>query len=292
MQKTQGADMTTVADSSSVDKRVSRLSEIAMALRLSVLKMIFIAQSGHPGGALSAADILAALYFDQMSLKPENPSWADRDRFILSKGHSCPIWYAALAHRGYFPLATLDTLRQLGSPLQGHPVKFKCLGIDATAGSLGIGFAQALGMALEAKMLGKEYFVYAVLGDGELQEGIVWETAQAAAKYKLERLVAIVDNNRLQNDGFTKDVMPVEPIEDKFRAFGWETTRMDGHDMRQILSTLEIARQHKGGPFCIVADTVKGKGVSFMENVRVWHGKPPDADQYEKAVKELGGKDA
>lgn len=269
------------------EPRIQFLENMARKIRISIVSMIYKAQSGHPGGSLSATDLVTALYFDQLQIRPNQPDWPERDRFVLSKGHACPVWYAALAHKGYFPLETLDTLRTLGSPLQGHPVKQKCKGLDAGTGSLGIGFAQALGIALEAKMLAKDYYVYAVLGDGELQEGLVWETAQAASKYRLDHFIAIVDNNGLQNDGFTKDIMPVEPIDDKFKAFGWETMRIDGHDMRQICNALEIARSHKGKPFCIVANTVKGKGVSFMENVRAWHGKAPDSEQLAAAIKEI-----
>ena len=270
-------------------EKVSFLQEKAKEVRLQIVKMIHKAQSGHPGGSLSAADIMTALYFEILRVDPNRPKWPDRDRFVLSKGHACPVWYTCLALRGFFPVEELDTLRQFGSRLQGHPVSTKTPGIDATTGSLGIGFAQSIGMALEGKMLKKEYKVYAVLGDGEMQEGVVWEAASSARKYKLDNLVAIVDNNGLQNDGNTDRIMPVEPLDKKFEAFGWTVKRINGHDMAQVLSALQEAKAHRGTPFCIIAQTVKGKGVSFMENVRGWHGKPPSDAELEQAIKELEG---
>lgn len=271
-----------------LEDKVAFLKEKAKEMRYQILTMIFKAQSGHPGGSLSATDIVTALYFDVLNIRPDEPEWPDRDRFVLSKGHACPVWYAALALRGFFPLEVLDTLRQLESPLQGHPVQKKCPGVDATTGSLGIGFPQAVGMAIEGKYISKkDYSVFTVLGDGEVQEGSVWEAANAASKYKLDNLVAIVDKNGLQNDGFTKDVMPVDPLDERFRAFGWHVMEIDGHRMEEILPALREAKAYKGKPVCIIARTVKGRGVSFMENVRGWHGKPPSAEQYEQAVKEV-----
>lgn len=273
-----------------IEERAARLEGIAREIRLRIVAMVHKAQSGHCGGSLSAADILAALYFDIMTIDPENPRWADRDRFVLSKGHACPVWYASLALRGYFPESDLDRLRRMHSPLQGHPVAGKTRGVDATTGSLGVGFCEALGMALEGRMLKKSYKVYTVLGDGELNEGAVWEAAAAAAKFGLDNLVAIVDRNNLQNDGVADKVMPMEPIDGKFAAFNWEVMRMNGHTMVDVLRTLERAKNSRGGkPICVVADTVKGKGVSFMENVRDWHGKPPNDQQYEQAVTDLKG---
>lgn len=270
--------------------RVERLKSISATLRRHVVEMVHTAQSGHCGGSLSAADVVAALYFDLMKVDPENPRWLDRDRFILSKGHACPIWYSALAVRGFFPVEELSTLRKNNSRLQGHPVSTYLPGIDATAGSLGIGFAQAVGMALEGKMLGKPYHVYAILGDGELNEGIVWEASMAAAKFKLDNLIAIVDRNNLQNDGTSDEVMPLDPIDAKFRAFNWDVMTMDGHDMNDILLTLsKAATTGNGKPICIIAKTVKGKGVSFMENKREWHGKPPSDEQKNLACAELEG---
>lgn len=267
--------------------RFTELKEHARDIRINILKMIHKAQSGHPGGSLSASDIMAALYFDQLNIRPGEPGWTERDRFVLSKGHACPVWYAALALRGYFDVSVLNTLRKFESPLQGHPVAGKCPGVDATAGSLGVGLAEAVGMALEARLLKKGYQVYALCGDGELQEGIIWESANAAARFKLDNLVVIIDNNGLQNDGYSRDVMPMEPIEDKFRAFRWETARINGHSMEDLIPALEKARAHEGSPYCIVAETVKGKGVSFMEDIRGWHGKAPDDEQLNAALKEI-----
>lgn len=281
--------MATATDNATRAARVESLREKAQELRYQILTMIHHVQSGHPGGSLSAADIVTALYFDIMRIDPSRPRWPERDRFVLSKGHACPVLYGALALRGYFPVEELKTLRQFETRLQGHPVKDKAPGIEATTGSLGQGISMAVGMAMEGKFLKKEYMVYSLLGDGEIQEGQVYEAAQAASKFGLDNLVAIVDNNQVQNDGFTKDVMPIEDVVARFSAFGWETKRIDGHDMDQVLSTLEEARDFKGRPFCIVADTLKGKGVSFMELDRAWHGKPPNDEQYARAVKEIRG---
>ena len=279
--------MSTDAEGKTFPERVALLKERAKEVRFRIIEMIHIAQSGHPGGSLSAADIVTALYFDIMNVDPKKPKAKDRDRFVLSKGHACPVWYASLALRGYFPLKELKTLRRFESILQGHPVSGKTPGVDATTGSLGIGFAQAVGMALEGKMENKDYKVYAVLGDGEAQEGIVWEAAASANKFKLDNLVAVVDNNGLQNDGFSKDIMPVEPLDKKFEAFGWTVKRINGHVMEEVLAALDEAKAHKGTPFCIIAQTVKGRGVSFMENVRGWHGKPPSDKEFEQAVREI-----
>ena len=271
------------------DEKIAYLKTRAKEIRTEVVKMIHKAQTGHPGGSLSAADIMSVLYFDELTIRPDDPKWEDRDRFILSKGHACPVWYACLALRGFIPLETLGTLRQLGSPLQGHPVMTKCPGVDATAGSLGIGFGMAVGMALEAKMTGKTYRVYAILGDGEVQEGIVYEAAQSASKFGLDNMVMIIDNNRLQNDGFTQDIIPVESLDERFRSLGWETKRINGHIIEEILEAFADARKARGKPFCIIADTVKGKGVSFMENIREWHGRPPSDEQCEQALSEIRG---
>lgn len=271
-------------------RRVERLEGIAKEMRLRIVDMVHDAQSGHCGGSLSASDIVAALYFDVMDVDPAQPRWGDRDRFVLSKGHACPVWYTALALRGYFPVEELRTLRRNDSRLQGHPVATYLPGIDATAGSLGVGFGQAVGMALEGRLLKKAYKVWAVLGDGEINEGIVWEAAAQAAKYGLENLVAVVDRNNLQNDGVADDILPMEPIDLKFRAFNWEVLSMDAHDMGDVLHTLSKAKlMRTGKPICIIAKSVKGKGVSFMENVREWHGKPPSDEQYRQACEEIGG---
>jgi transketolase len=275
------------------EARVKRLRKIAKVMRRNVVDMVYTAQSGHIGGSLSAADIVTALYFDLMNIDSANPRWADRDRFVLSKGHTCPIWYSALALRGFFPVDELKTLRKNDSRLQGHPIATYLPGLDASAGSLGLGFAQAVGIAMEAKFMAKNYKVYAILGDGEIDEGIVWETSLAAAKYKLDNLVAIVDINNLQLDGTLAEVMPTEPIDAKFRAFGYDVLTMDGHDMADVLTTLSKARgAHDGKPVCILAHTVKGKGVSFMEHQIDWHGKAPNDEQYKKACAELEGAEA
>jgi transketolase len=275
------------------DARVARLERIAKVMRRNVVDMVYIAQSGHIGGAFSAADIVTALYFDLMNIDPANPRWADRDRFVLSKGHACPIWYSALALRGFFPVDELKTLRKNDSRLQGHPIATYLPGLDASAGSLGLGFAQAVGIAMEAKFMARDYRVYVMLGDGEINEGVVWETSLAAAKYKLDNLVAIVDVNNLQLDGTLAEVMPTEPMDAKFRAFGFDVLAMDGHDMADVLMTLSKARgTHGGKPVCVLAHTVKGKGVSFMEHQVDWHGKAPNDEQYKKACAELEGAEA
>jgi len=270
--------------------RIVRLESKAREVRIHIIDMIYKAQSGHPGGALSAADILTALYFDQMQVDPKNPLWAKRDRFILSKGHACPVLYACLALKGYFPMKELDTLRKFNSILQGHPVKQKTPGVDMTTGSLGHGLSIGLGMALNGRIAEEDYFTYVLIGDGELDEGQNWEAAASAAKFGLNHLVAIIDRNRLQMDGFTDDIMPMNSIADKFRAFNWDVLEMDGHSMHDIVLTLEKARLARGNkPVCIVANTIKGKGVSYMENVRQWHGQAPNEQEFALAMEELGG---
>ncbi|MCX6544391.1 MAG: transketolase [Acidobacteria bacterium] len=267
--------------------RTTELDLIAQAVRFHIIDMVHEAQSGHVSPGLGAADIVTALYFETMRIDPNDPDMADRDRFVLSKGHSCPVLYAALALRGYFPVEELKTLRRLGSRLQGHPVKGTVPGIEATSGSLGMGACQAVGMALEGRMLGKDYDVWALLGDGELDEGVIWETSASAAKYKLGNLVFIVDRNGLQTDGPCESVMPMEPIDKKFEAFNWKVMKMDGHDMLDILTTLQAARDYRSGPVCVIAKTIKGKGVHFMENTTEWHAKAPNDEQYARAVAEL-----
>ena len=270
------------------EKRAAELEAIARELRFRIVDMVHTAQSGHCGGSLSAADIVTALYFELMILDPSRPDLPERDRFVLSKGHACPVQYSALALRGYFPVEELGTLRRLHSRLQGHPVQGKLPGIEVTTGSLGVGFCEAVGIALEARLAKAAWRVWTLLGDGELNEGAIWEGAAAAVKFGLDNLVAIVDRNGLQNDGRCEDIMPMGAITDKFRSFGWEVFEMDGHDMRNILAVLRSAALVRGRPACVVARTVKGKGVSFMENVRDWHGKAPSDEQYAKAAAELG----
>lgn len=269
--------------------RATAVQAHAKEIRRAIVSMVHHAQSGHCGGSLSAADIVAALYFDIMRVDPRRPGMPDRDRFVLSKGHAGPVLYAALALRGYFPPEELMTLRQNDSRLQGHPVSSYLPGVDATTGSLGMGFAQAVGMALEARLCGSGHRVFTLLGDGELNEGVVWETCGTAAKYKLDRLIAVVDRNNLQNDGKADDVMPMEPIDRKFEAFNWRVIKIDGHDTAAVLTALEEASIPAGRPTCIIARTIKGKGVSFMEDRREWHGKPPSDDELARACKEIEG---
>ncbi len=267
---------------------VKELKNIATDLRKKAVSMIYEAQSGHPGGSLSAADFVSACYFREMNIDPKNPKWEDRDRFVLSKGHVCPIQYAALATLGYFPLDVLHTLRKEGSILQGHPDMKKCPGIDISTGSLGQGLACGVGMALCAKLDEKDYRVFVVVGDGEAQEGEIWEAAQTANKYKLDNLIVFVDNNNLQLDGTCDEVMPNIDLGKKFEVFGFENYEIDGHDMQQIVDTLDKIRASKNGkPKCIFAHTIKGKGVSYMENECGWHGVAPNEQEYKQAMEEL-----
>lgn len=267
--------------------------EIASRVRTDIVKAVHKAGSGHPGGSLSAADIVTALYFREMHIDPKNPRMEGRDRFILSKGHAGPVQYAALAERGYFPTEDMMSLRKLGSHFQGHPNRDKVAGIEMSTGSLGQGFSVSVGMAMAGKMDeadGKPSGrVYVLLGDGELQEGLVWEAAMAAGHYKLDNLCAIVDWNGLQIDGKNEDVMTVAPIDDKFRAFGFHTILIDGHDFGQIFAAFDEARACKGQPTVIIAKTHKGRGVSFMEDQAGWHGKAPNEEEARQAVTELGG---
>jgi transketolase len=272
-----------------IEKRIVELHAIARDVRFHIVDMIYEAQSGHPGPALSATDIMTALYFEMLKIDPQNPCMKNRDRFVLSKGHSCPVLYSVLALRGFFPIEELKTLRRLGSRLQGHPVAGVLPGVDATTGSLGIGACQAVGMALEARMLGQDYNIWALLGDGELDEGAIWETAATAAKYKLGNLVFIVDRNGLQSDGPCEEIMPMESIGSKFQAFNWTVMTMDGHNLQEIIETCSAASEYRDGPVCIIAKTVKGKGVSFMENSLDWHAKAPNSEQYSRAVSDLRG---
>ena len=269
-------------------EKILALKKRAAQLRKVALTMIYEAQSGHPGGSLSAADFVAALYFSEMRIDPKNPKWEDRDRFVLSKGHVCPIQYAALGVLGYFPEEQLHTLRKEGSILQGHPDMKKCPGIDISTGSLGQGFACGAGMALAAKRDGKDYRVFVVIGDGESQEGEIWEAAQVCNKYQLDNLVVFCDYNNLQLDGTCDEVMPVLDLAKKFEAFGFETYDINGNSMEESVATLDAIRESKNGkPKFILGRTVKGKGVSYMENVCGWHGKAPNQAEYEQAMAEL-----
>ncbi len=268
---------------------IEELEKHALNIRINSLKAIHAAGSGHPGGSLSAADILSALYMAVMNVDPKDPCMNERDRFVLSKGHAAPALYAALAEKGYFPVEEMMTLRKINSDFQGHPNMLTVSGVDMSTGSLGQGFSAACGMATALMIDENPAHVFALLGDGELQEGIVWEAAMSAAHRKLGNLVAIVDWNGLQIDGRVDDVKRVTPIDEKFASFGWYTIMTDGHDMRDIVNSLVTAKRIVDRPVVIIAKTVKGKGVSFMENQVGWHGKAPDDEQFEKALKELGG---
>ena len=250
--------------------------------------MTFAAASGHPGGSLSAVEILAALYLRVMRHNPEDPAWADRDRFILSKAHAVPVLYAFLAEAGYLEFEELITFRRLNSRLQGHSKAGSVPGVEMSGGSLGMGLSYSVGQCLAARLDNRDYRVYCLLGDGEQDEGQVWEAAMAAAHYKLGNLTAIVDKNGVQNDGFVKEIMQQEPLADKWRAFGWQVQEIDGHDAEAVIAALERAKAVTDGPSMIIATTVKGKGVSFMENDADWHGKAPNADEREKALAEIG----
>jgi transketolase len=268
---------------------VDRLMEIARDLRVTDIQMITEAGSGHPGGTLSAADMIAALYFHKLRLRPEEPLWPDRDRFILSKGHCIPIVYAAMAKRGYFPEEELKTLRKVGSPLQGHPDRTRLPGIEASTGSLGQGLSIAVGMALAGKLDGASWRVYCMLGDGEIQAGQIWEAAMFAPRHGLDNLCAILDQNQVQQTAKVADILDEEPLVAKWRAFDWHVREIDGHDMSEILEALDEAEQVTGRPTLIVSHTVKGKGVSWMELDPAWHGKAPKPEEAERALAELRG---
>lgn len=267
------------------------LNEITRIIRRDIVSMIHGAKSGHPGGSLSAVEILTALYFDEMNVDPENPKMEDRDRFVLSKGHAAPVLYSVLANKGYFDKEELKGLRKIGRMLQGHPDMKGTPGVEMSTGSLGQGFSSACGMAMASKLDNAPWKVYTLLGDGEVQEGIVWEAAMSAAHYKLDNMVAFLDYNGLQIDGDVSKVMNIGPIVDKFKAFGWNVIEIDGHDFDQIFAALDMARETVEKPTMIVAKTIKGKGVSFMENQAGWHGSAPSDSDLEIALKELGGVD-
>ena len=268
------------------EKDVERLEKQAVQLRQDIVSMIHAAKAGHPGGSLSAVEMVTALYFHVMKLDPQNPKWADRDRFILSKGHSCPVMYAALARRGYFDPAILNTLREYHSILQGHPDMNKVPGVDMSAGSLGNGLSVGVGMALSGRLRHQDYMTYVMLGDGEIQEGMVWEAAMAASHHDLKNLVAIVDCNGVQINGWTNEIMTVEPIADKWRSFGWKVVEVNGHNMKDVLTALHTAKTMRH-PTAILMRTVKGRGVSFMEDESKWHGAAPSDEELVKAIAEI-----
>ncbi len=266
------------------------LKQKANTIRLNSIKAVYLAGSGHPGGALSAIDILTVLYFYKMNIDPKRPDLPERDRFVLSKGHATPGLYATLAERGYFPKEELKTFRKLGSSLQGHPDMQRLPGVEMSTGSLGQGFSASVGMALAARLDKRPTHIYTMIGDGEMQEGLVWEAAMAAAHYNLGNLTVIVDWNGLQIDGTNDEVMRITPVEEKFKSFGWQTELIDGHDMAAIVAALDRATAAENTPCAIIAKTVKGKGVSYMENNYAWHGKAPDETLARQAVKDLGGR--
>jgi len=270
---------------------IEKLQQKAQQIRCDIVSMLAEAGSGHPGGSLSATDVVVALYYHVMRHDPKNPNWEERDRFILSKGHSCPLLYAVLADCGYFDKSHLKTLRKLGSILQGHPDMKKTPGVEMSSGSLGQGLAFGHGHALAARVLGLDYRVYVLLGDGEIEEGMVWEAAMAAGHYRTDNLCAILDYNGLQIDGPIQEVMNSEPIPDKWRAFNWHVIEINGHDFDQILDAFDEAKTVKGKPTIIIAHTIKGKGVSFMEGVVDFHGKAPTPEQAEQALAELRGEE-
>lgn len=267
----------------------TQFEKTAANIRVGIVKAIHNAGSGHPGGSLSAADIVTALYFKEMNIDPKEPKMKGRDKFILSKGHAGPVQYAALAERGYYAKEDILKLRRLGNNFQGHPNMEKVPGIEMSTGSLGQGFSVAGGMAMANKLDENPGRIYVLLGDGEIQEGLIWEAAMSAAHYKLDNLVAILDWNGLQIDGKNEDVMTVAPVDEKFRAFGWNVINIDGHDFGQIFDAFDQARACKGQPTVLIAKTHKGRGVSFMEDAYGWHGKAPNEEQTKQAIEELGG---
>lgn len=270
-------------------KDVNELQTYANKIRQGIIEAVYSAKSGHPGGSLSIAEILAVLYFNQMNIDEKNPKAKGRDRLVLSKGHTAPALYSTLALRGFFDIDELKTLRNINSKLQGHPDMKNIPGIDASTGSLGQGLSIANGMALASKMDSEGVRVYCICGDGEIEEGQIWEAAMTSSHYKLDNLCLIVDNNNLQIDGKVTDVMSVYPIDEKFKSFGFEVINVDGHNIPELIKAFETAKKTKGKPTAIIANTIKGKGVSFMENEAGWHGKAPNEEQYRIAMKELGG---
>lgn len=275
--------------SSKKEKKMNKLElqKKAVEVRKGIITGVFNAKSGHPGGSLSAADLFTYLYFEEMNVNPDNPEDPERDRFVLSKGHTAPGYYAALALNGFFPVSDLETLRHVGSYLQGHPDKKHTPGVDMSSGSLGQGLSVAVGMALSAKLKEKDYRTYCLCGDGEIQEGQIWEAAMFAGHRQLDNLCVIVDNNNLQIDGTVEEVCSPYPIDEKFKAFNFHVININGNDLDEIDAAFKEARAHKGQPTAIIAHTVKGKGVSFMENNVGWHGKAPNADEYKIAMEEL-----
>jgi len=267
--------------------QVEQLQKMAKTVRKEIIEQVYKAQSGHPGGSLSIADILTVLYFNELNIDPKNPKWDNRDRVVLSKGHCSPALYSCLANRGFFEIKELEEFRSIEGKLQGHPDMNKVVGVDMTTGSLGQGLSAANGMAISAKLDKKNYRVYCILGDGEIEEGQIWEAAMASSKYKLDNLCVVIDNNNLQIDGTIGEVMNSYPIDEKFKSFGFQVINIDGHNIEEIIKSFEVAKNIKDRPTCIIAKTIKGKGISFMENEVQWHGKAPNEEQYKQAIKEL-----
>ena len=268
-------------------EKIEELEKMSKVIRRGIIEQVYKAGSGHPGGSLSIADIMTVLYFNELNIDEKNPRWENRDRFVLSKGHCVPALYSCLANRGFFDVSELEGFRKIDGKLQGHPDMTKVPGVDMSTGSLGQGLSAAVGMALAGKMDKRDYRVYCVLGDGEIEEGEVWEAAMSAVKYKLDNLCAIVDNNNVQIDGTIEEVGGLRKIDEKFKSFGFQIINIDGHNIEEIISALEVAKNVKEKPVCIIAKTVKGKGVSYMENKKEWHGKAPNEEQYKIAIEEL-----
>lgn len=268
-------------------ENIKFLEDKCHEFRVDLIKLLHKIQTGHPGGSLSAVEILTTLYFEKLNISSDNPKSPDRDIFILGKGHAAPIYYRILAEKGFFPKEELSTLRQLNSRLQGHPCSYKTPGVELSTGPLGLGISAAVGAAAAAKQTQKPIYVYVLMGDGELQEGIVWEAAMAACKYKLDNLIVIVDNNGVQLDGTVEEIMPMGSLKDKWNSFGWHVIETDGHNIGEFSNAVDKAKEIKGKPIVILAKTVKGKGISFMEGKNTWHGKAINSEEYANALKEL-----
>ena len=272
------------------ETRTQELNALCREFRKELIELLHEKQTGHPGGSLSCTEIITALYFEKMKIDPKDPQKPDRDRLILSKGHAAPMLYLALAHRGYFPVEELKTLRDIDSRLQGHPCAHKTPGVELSTGPLGLGLSAGLAMSLSAGLNGQDYDTYVILGDGEIQEGAIWEAAMSANKFKANRLIAILDHNKVQLDGTNEEIMPLGDIAAKFSAFGWHTIQVDGHNIADICEAIDAAKNWTKGPVLIIAETIKGKGVSFMEGTNIWHGQAISDEYYEKAMQELEGK--
>jgi transketolase len=273
------------------EERLNYLQDLGKKFRLDIIELLHNIQTGHPGGSLSVCEILTVLYFEIANVEPSNPQMVERDRIILSKGHAAPMLYRVLAEKGFFPLEEMKTLRQLNTRLQGHPSVKDTPGIELSTGPLGIGLSASLGMALGLRLSNITSYVYAILGDGETNEGTVWEACMAAAKFKVDHLIAIIDHNNVQLDGTCDEIMPIGSLIEKFKAFGWNTLECDGHDFADLFNTISKAKNTTGKPTVIIANTIKGKGVSFMEGKNIWHGKPINGEEYTTAMAELKGED-